>query len=144
MAYKPRSVLERHQIIVVSTRLIWKKALGKQRVCDISMAVLHRHYQKLQRVSLEGLRKAMGIMNQVMEEAMRRQLVEMSPTLALKPKIYNATPNPPRERWLPIGELQALWSALEEGVTGGGALAAGGAVLPPVPFFLAVLPMPSR
>ena len=103
-----------------------EKALGKQRVCDISMAVLHRHYQKLQRVSLEGLRKAMGIMNQVMEEAMRRQLVEMSPTLALKPKIYNATPNPPRERWLPIGELQALWSALEEGVTGGGALAAGG------------------
>ncbi|MGL5524271.1 MAG: tyrosine-type recombinase/integrase, partial [Aeromonas veronii] len=57
---------------------------------------------------------------------MRRQLIEMSPTLALKPKVYNATPNPPRERWLPIPELRALWHALEEGVEGGGALTAGG------------------
>lgn len=103
-----------------------QKVLGKYRVCDITMAVLHQHYQKLQKVSLEGLRKAMGIMNQVMEEAMRRQLIEMSPTLALKPKVYNATPNPPRERWLPISELRALWHALEEGVEGGGALTAGG------------------
>lgn len=68
-----------------------QKALGNLRVCDISMAILHQHYQTLQRTTLEGLRKAMGIMNQVMEEAMRRQLVEINPTLALKPKIYSAT-----------------------------------------------------
>lgn len=118
----PRTVSDYRRIY--QTRL--QKALGSYRVCDISMAVLHQHYQTLQKISLEGLRKAMGIMDQMMEEAIRRQLVEMSPTLALKPKIYRATPNPPRERWLPVNELRALWLALEEGVTGGGALVSGG------------------
>lgn len=118
----PRTVSDYRRIY--QTHL--QKALGNYRICDITMAVLHQHYQKLQKVSLEGLRKAMGIMHQMMEEAMRRQLIEMSPTLALKPRVYSATPNQPRERWLPVSELRALWQALEEGITGGGALAAGG------------------
>ncbi len=103
-----------------------QKALGKCRVCDISMAMLHQHYKSIQRKSVEGLRKSMGLMNQVMAEAMRRQLIELSPTLALQPKIYNATPGKPRERWLNVRELRTLWQNLEEGVTGGGAIAAGG------------------
>ena len=101
-------------------------ALGKCRVCDISMAMLHQHYKAIQKKTVEGLRKSMGLMSQVMAEAMRRELIDMSPTLALQPKIYNATPGKPRERWLNVGELRALWQNLEEGVTGGGALAAGG------------------
>ena len=58
--------------------------------------------------------------------SMRRELIEMSPTLALQPKIYNATPGKPRERWLNVVELRALWQNLDDGVTGGGALSAGG------------------
>jgi len=103
-----------------------QNALGRCRVCDITMAMLHQHYKVVQRLSVEGLRKCMSLMNQMMDEAMRRQLIEMSPTLALKPKVYNATPGKPRERWLNIEELSVVWQNLVEGVTGGGAIAAGG------------------
>ena len=99
---------------------------GKTRVSDITMAMLHKHYQKLQSVSLDGLRKAMLIVKQLMSEAIRRQLIELSPVLALEPKIYNATPSLPRERWLSLAELKRLWIALEDGTQGGGAISAGG------------------
>lgn len=99
---------------------------GKTRVSDITMAMLHKHYQKLQSVSLDGLRKAMLIVKQLMSEAIRRQLIELSPVLALEPKIYNATPSLPRERWLSLDELKRLWIALEDGTQGGGAISAGG------------------
>ncbi len=99
---------------------------GKKRVSDITMAMLHKHYQQLQSVTLEGLRKAMLIMKQLMAEATRRQLIELSPVLALEPKIYNATPSLPRERWLSLDELRKLWTAIEEGTQGGGAISAGG------------------
>jgi len=89
-------------------------ALGKLRVCDISMAVLHQHYQKLQKGSLEGLRKSMGLMNQMMDESVRKQLIDSNPTLALKPKIYNATPNDPRQRSLSTIELARLWKTIDE------------------------------
>ncbi len=101
-------------------------SLGRYRVCDISMALLHQHYKTIQKQSTEGLRKCMSLMNQMMDEAMRRQLIEMSPTLALKPKVYNATQGKPRERWLTISELRQVWQNLMAGVTGGGAVAAGG------------------
>ena len=99
---------------------------GKTRVSDISMAMLHKHYQKLQSVSLDGLRKAMLIVKQLMLEAVRRELIELSPVLALEPKIYNATPSPPRERWLNLEELIRFWKAIEEGTQGGGAISSGG------------------
>ena len=118
----PRTVTDYRNIY----RSHLQQALGKFRVCDISMAMLHQHYKSVQKKSVEGLRKSMGLMNQVMAEAMRRELIEMSPTLALQPKIYNATPGKPRERWLNVVELRALWQNLDDGVTGGGALSAGG------------------
>lgn len=99
---------------------------GKTRVADITMAMLHKHYKQLQNVTLEGLRKAMLIMKQLMAEATRRQLIELSPVLALEPKIYNATPSIPRERWLTVDELYVFWHVLEEGTQGGGARSAGG------------------
>jgi len=103
-----------------------QNALGKHRVCDITMAMLHQHYKTIQRQSVEGLRKSMSLMSQVMAEAMRRQLIEMSPTLALQPKVYNATPGKPRDRWLNVDELRLVWRNLVDGVSGGGSIAAGG------------------
>lgn len=103
-----------------------QQALGKYRVCDISMSILHQHYKAVRKQSIEGLRKAMGLMRQMMQEAIHRELISISPTLALTPETYDATPGLPRSRCLDVPELRRLWELLDDAVTGGGGITAGG------------------
>ena len=93
-----------------------KDDLGEYRVCDIFFDVLNEHYHnmKKEKGSPEGLRKTMGIVNQIMDEAKRSRIIKENPTSGLKPRNYGATPSDPRERSLNGKELTLLWKALDD------------------------------
>ncbi|HGF6391736.1 TPA: site-specific integrase, partial [Escherichia coli] len=51
---------------------------------------------------------------------------EHNPARLLKPAMFGASMNKPRERWLPENELRMLWKALDDATVGGGSIASGG------------------
>ena len=97
-----------------------KDDLGEYRVCDLRRSELNAHYHKINKDkgSPEGLRKTMGIVNQIMDELVRCGLIEENQTSSLTPKTYGATPSAPRERSLNDIELTLLWKALDECIAG--------------------------
>lgn len=100
--------------------------LGKVRVADLTRAVLAGHLEQVRKVSAEGVRKGLIVLNLCLDRAVMLGHIELNPARLLKPKAFEASMGKPRQRWLTIDEIKDLWRALDVATTGGGAVAAGG------------------
>lgn len=100
--------------------------LGKVRVADLTRAVLAGHFEQVRKTSAEGVRKGLIVLNMCLDRAVMLGHIELNPARLLKPKAFAASMGRPRDRWLIIDEIKALWRALDVATTGGGAVAAGG------------------
>lgn len=98
--------------------------LGKVRVCDLSRAVLFSHLERIE--AQEGTRKALGLLNQVLDRAVDLEHIALNPALTIKPKKVGGTVGKPRDRYLSKDELRALWRALARSIEGAGPLSKGG------------------
>ena len=90
------------------------------------IAYLHEQLSQIRKTSAEAVRKGLILLNMTLDHASLQGYIEINPARLLKPAMFGASMGKPRERWLPKDELQLFWQALEQAISGGGSLAAGG------------------
>lgn len=103
-----------------------EKGLGSVRVCDLSRACIYEHLIRVRKISAEGVRKGLILLNMTLDHATLQGFIDHNPARLLKPAMFGASMGKPRERWLPQDELQILWKALDEAGYGGGSVTTGG------------------
>jgi integrase len=100
--------------------------LGNIRLIDLTRAHLAKALESTRRVTKDETRKGLGTLNQMLDYAVVRCLIEANPARLLRPKDFGVSAGSPRERWLTVPELRRLWKAIDEDLGSGGCLAAGG------------------
>ncbi len=103
-----------------------EKAFGQIRICDISRAFIYEQLSQIRKTSSEAVRKGLILLNMTLDHASLQGYIEINPARLLKPAMFGASMGKPKERWLPKDELQLFWQAIDQAISGGGSLAAGG------------------
>lgn len=103
-----------------------KKHLGKIRLLDLTRTHLSQALEISRRQAKDETRKALGTLNQMLDYAMVHGFIDTNPARLLRPKDFGASASTPRERWLPVPELRALWKALDDDLASAGGVKSGG------------------
>ncbi|MGL6001103.1 MAG: tyrosine-type recombinase/integrase [Plesiomonas sp.] len=103
-----------------------KKHLDKLRLLDLTRSHLSQALEISRRQAKDETRKALGTLNQMLDYAMVHGFIDTNPARLLRPKDFGASASAPRERWLPVSELRALWKALDDDLASAGGIKSGG------------------
>ncbi len=96
-------------------RLHLKKPLGNFFVKDVTRAHLASALDIMIRKGIkEETRKALTILNLMLDHALTRHSIEQNPARMLKPKDFAVTASRPCNRALSLSELRELWLALDQ------------------------------
>jgi len=92
-----------------------RKQLGNILTSDLSRAHLASCLDGMTRKGIkEETRKALSLLNLMLDYGVQRHYLDANPARLLKPKDFAASPGAPRDRALDLAELRALWLALED------------------------------
>ena len=96
-------------------RLHLKKTLGNILARDVTRVHLATALDAMTRKGIrEETRKALSMLNLMMDYALTRHFIELNPARLLKPKDFAATASKPRDRALSLSELCRVWQVLEQ------------------------------
>ena len=89
--------------------------LGELRLSLVTRKRLAVALDQMREHTRDETRKAISTLNGCLDYALARGLVDENPARLLRPKDFQATTAPPRDRWLSISELRQLWKYLDGG-----------------------------
>ncbi|ART64009.1 tyrosine-type recombinase/integrase [Kushneria marisflavi] len=95
-------------------RLYLEKPLGGAYVRDMSRRYLIEVLEQVATRAREEGRQCLTLLRQLLDYCEDREQIEDNPAAGLKPAKIKARPGKPRERYLKLPELKALWEAIDE------------------------------
>lgn len=96
----------------------WKNHIQNSLGNILARDITHAHLAKvLDDMACKGIReetrKALTMLNLILDYGLKRHFVEQNSARVLKPKDFAVSANRPRDRALSLSELRKLWSALD-------------------------------